>query len=140
MQPYLLYYPPDPYEAGGRRTCSDNTAAATSATQRAAREKEAKIAAWVRMWWTDGLCSGDGRVGAAAVCKHGTESRSRSSCLSTGRMEVFDAELCAIGLVLDVAIATRETLQMHAVKTVAVFSDSQAAIRQVAYLEAGPGQ
>ena len=29
---------------------------------------------------------------------------------------------------------------MHGVKTVAVFSDSQAAIRRVAYLEPGPGQ
>jgi ribonuclease HI len=55
-------------------------------------------------------------------------------------MEVFDAELWAIGLALDVAIEKRETLQKHGVKTVAVFSDSQAAIRRTAHLEPGPGQ
>jgi len=38
-------------------------------------------------------------------------------------MEVFDAELWAIGLELDVAIERRETLQIHGVKMVAVFSD-----------------
>jgi len=56
------------------------------------------------MWWTDGLPSDDGQVGAAVVCKHGTERRSRRSCLGTGRMEVFDSEGWAIGLALDVAI------------------------------------
>jgi hypothetical protein len=55
-------------------------------------------------------------------------------------MEVFDAELWAIGLALDVAIEKRETFQKHGVKTVTVFSDSQAAIRRAARLEAGPGQ
>jgi hypothetical protein len=43
-------------------------------------------------------------------------------------MEVFDAELWAIGLVLDMAFNKRETLQKHRMKTGAVFSDSQAAI------------
>jgi ribonuclease HI len=55
-------------------------------------------------------------------------------------MEVFDTELWAIGLVLDVVIEKRTTLQKHGVKTVAVFSDSQAAIRRAARLEPGPGQ
>jgi hypothetical protein len=55
-------------------------------------------------------------------------------------MEVFNAELWAIGLVLDVGIEKRETLQVHGVKTVAVFSDSQAAIRGPAPLEPGPEQ
>jgi len=54
--------------------------------------------------------------------------------------EWFDAELWAIGLALDVTIEKRETLQRHGVKTVAVFSDSQTAIRRVAHLELGPGQ
>ena len=45
-----------------------------------------------------------------------------------------------IRLALDVAIEKRETLQMHGVKIVAVFSDSQATIRQVAHVEQGPGQ
>jgi ribonuclease HI len=55
-------------------------------------------------------------------------------------MEVFDAELWAIGLALDETIKKRETLQRHGVKTMAVFSDSQAAIRRTAHLEPGPGQ
>jgi len=111
-----------------RTTILDDTAAANSAAQRWAREKEAKIGAGVWMWWTDGAHSDDGRVGAAAVCKHGHELRPRLSFLGTGRMEGFDAELWAIGLALNVAIEKRETLQVHGVKTVAVFSDSQAAI------------
>jgi len=121
-------------------TILDNSAAAKSATQRWASEEEAKIRAGVRIWWTDGSRSDDGRVGAAALCKHGNEWRPCRSFLGNGRMEVFDAELWAIGLALDVEIARRETLQVHGVKTVAVFSDSQAAIRRAANLEPGPGQ
>jgi hypothetical protein len=75
------------------------------------------------MWWTDGLSPEDGRVGAAAACKHIEEWMSRRSFLRTGRMEVVDTELCTIGLGLDVAIEYRETLQMHGVELVAVFSD-----------------
>jgi len=45
-----------------------------------------------------------------------------------------------IGLALDVAIERRETLQKLAVETVEVFSDSQAAIQQMAHLLPGPGQ
>jgi len=74
------------------------------------------------------------------VCKDGNEWRSRRSFLGTGHMEVFDTELWAIGLVLEVAIGKREILQKHGVKTVAVFSDSQTAIRRAALLESGPGQ
>jgi len=92
------------------------------------------------MWWADGLYSDNGRVGAAAVCKHGYEWRSRHSFLGTGRMELFDAELGAIGLALDMTIEKREVLLMHGVRTVEVFSDSQAAIRQAAHLELGPVQ
>jgi len=55
-------------------------------------------------------------------------------------MEVFDAALCVIGHALDVTIKKRETLQKYGVKTVAVFSDWQAAIRRAAHLEPGPGQ
>jgi len=55
-------------------------------------------------------------------------------------MEVFDAELWAIRLALGVAFEQRNELLMHGVRTVAVFIDSQAAIRQAAYLEPGPGQ
>jgi hypothetical protein len=53
-------------------------------------------------------------------------------------MEAFDAELWGNGLALDVTIDKRETLQEHAVKTVEVFSGSQAAIQPTAHLEPGP--
>ena len=76
-----------------RTTKLDDATAAKRAAQRWAREKEAKVGAGVWMWWTDGSRSDDGRVGAAAVCKHGNEWRSRYSYLGAGRMEVFDAEL-----------------------------------------------
>jgi len=122
-----------------KTTILDDTAPAKRAAQRWAREKEAKLRAGVWMWWADGGCSDDCRVGAAAVCKHGNEWRPRRSFLGTGHMEVFDAELWAIGLARDVPIEMRETLQVHGVKTVAVFSDSQVAIRRAAHLEPGPG-
>ena len=55
-------------------------------------------------------------------------------------MDVFEPELWAIGLGLDMAIKKREALQERGVKTVAVFSDSPAAIRQAAQLEPGSAQ
>jgi len=82
----------------------DDDTAAKGAAQSLAREKEAKVGAGVWMRCTDGSRSDDGRVGATAVCKHGDEWRSRRSYLGTGRMEVFDAELWAIGLALEVTI------------------------------------
>ena len=118
----------------------DDKSTAKRAVQRWAREKEAKVGVGVWMWWTEGSHSDDGRVGAAAVCKHGTEWRTHRSYLGTGRMEVFDAELWAIGLALGETVKRRKRLQQHGVKTVAVFSDSQAAIRRAAHLEPGPGQ
>jgi len=133
-------WPPLGEESVVRTPILDNTAAASSAAQCWAREKEAKVGAGVRMWWTDGLHSDDDRVGAAAVCKHGNQWRSRHSFLGTGRMEVLDAILWAMGLALPVVIEKRETLPIHGVKTVAVFSDSQAAFRPTAHLEQGPGE
>ena len=62
------------------------------------------------------------------------------SYLGTGQMEVFDAELWAIGVALQKSVARAETLRAHGVTTVAVFSDSQAAIRRTAHLDPGPGQ
>jgi hypothetical protein len=111
-----------------RITILDDTAEAKTTAQRWAREKEAKFGAGVWMWWTDGSCSDDGEVGAAAGCKHGNEWRSRSSFLHTGHMEISDPERWAIGLALDVVINKRVSLQIHRVKMVAVFSDSQDAI------------
>jgi len=62
-----------------------------------AREREAKVGAGVCMWWTDGSRSDDGRVEAGAVCKHRDSWRAFCSNLGTGRMEVYDAALWAIG-------------------------------------------
>jgi len=118
----------------------DDQCTAKKAAQHWARQKEAKVGAGVWMWWTDGSRSDDSPVGAAAVCKHGNEWRTRRSYLGTGRMEVFDAELWAIGLALGETVKRRERLQEHGAKTVAVFSDSQAATRRAAHLEPGPGQ
>jgi len=78
---------------------SDDTAAKREAMQWA-REREAKVGAGVWMWWTDGSRSDDGRVGAAAVCKHGDGWKAFRSYLGTGRVEVYDAELWEIGLAL----------------------------------------
>jgi ribonuclease HI len=92
------------------------------------------------MWWTHGSRSDDGPVGGAAVCKLRDEWRSHRSYLGTGRMEVLDAELCAIGLALEETIEKRQILQRNGVKMLAVFSDSPAAIRRAAHLEPGPAQ
>ena len=131
-------WPPPGEESVVRTSILDDTTAAKR--QHWAREKEAKVGAGVWMWWTDGSRSEDGQLGAASVCKHGNQWRSRRICLGTGRMEVFNSKLCAIGLALDMAIEKREKLQRHGVKPVAVFHDTQATIRQTAHLDLGPGQ
>jgi len=135
-----MNWPAPGEEPAIRTTILDDTAAAKCAAQCWAREKEAKIGAGVRMWGRDGLRSDDGQVGAPAVREQRNEWRFRRSFLGTGRMEVFETELWAIGLALDVAIEKRATLPVDGVKTVAVFSDSQAAIGRAAHLELGAGQ
>jgi hypothetical protein len=55
-------------------------------------------------------------------------------------MEVFDADVWAIGLALYGTIEKRETLTRHGVKNVAIFSDWQTAIRPAEHLDLGPGQ
>jgi ribonuclease HI len=55
-------------------------------------------------------------------------------------MEVFDAELWAIGIALRKSVTRAESLQALGVTTLAIFSDSQAAIRRTAHLDSGPGQ
>jgi len=72
------------------------------------------------MWWTDESCSDDGRVGAAAVFKHGDQWKSRCSFLGTKRMKVFDPEPWATGPGLDIMTEKRETLQSHRVMTVVI--------------------
>jgi hypothetical protein len=74
------------------------------------------------------------------VCLNGDSWTVFRSYLGTGRMEVFDAQLWAIGVVLRKSVARAEALRAHRVTTVAVFSDSQAAIRRMAHLDPGPGQ
>jgi len=135
-----MSWPPPGKEPVVKTIILEDKSIARSAAQRWAREKEAKAGAGVWMWWPYGSRSDDGRVGAAAVCKHGNEWRTCRSYLGTGRMEVFDAELWAIGLALRETIKRRARPQEHGVQTVAVFSDSQAAIRRTAHLEPGPGQ
>ena len=49
-----------------------------------AREREAKVGAGVWMWWTNGSRSDDGRVGSAAVCKHGDRWKAICSHHGTG--------------------------------------------------------
>jgi hypothetical protein len=55
-------------------------------------------------------------------------------------MEVFDAELRVIGLMLGETGKRGERLQEHRVKMGSVFSNLQAAIRRTAHLEPGMGQ
>jgi len=55
-------------------------------------------------------------------------------------MEVSTAELWAIRLALPESVKKRHTLQTHGATKVAIFSDSQAAIRRMEHLEPGPGQ
>ena len=74
------------------------------------------------------------------MCKHGDRWKAFRSHLGTGRMEVYDAELWAIGLALRESVRKRDRLQTHGVTKVAVFSNSQAAIRRTEHLEPGPAQ
>jgi len=134
-----IMWPAPGEESVVRTIILDDTTAARRTVQRWAREKEPKIAAGFWMCWTHGSRSDNGRVGAPAVCKHGDQWRSCRSFLGIGRMEVFDAELWAFGLALGETIEKRETLQKRGVKTVAIYSDSQAAIRRAPHLESGLG-
>jgi len=135
-----ISWPAPGQESVVRTVIPDDATAAQTATQRWARQKEEHVKAGVWMWWTDGSRSDDGQVRDAAVCKYRDEWRSRHSYLGPSRREVFDAIVWAIELTLEVTIGKRETLQRHEVKIVAVFSNSQAAIQQMAHLEPGPGQ
>jgi len=132
--------PPPGEESVVRTVILDNASALKRAAPRWAREKEAKVGVGVWMWWTDGLRSDVGRVGAAAVCKHHDKWGSRRSYLGTERMQVVDAELWAIGLALMETSEKRALLQRNGVNMVVVFSDSQGAIQQAPHLKPGPGQ
>ncbi|KAF8539939.1 ribonuclease H-like domain-containing protein [Trichophaea hybrida] len=130
---------PDPMEEPIVKTIIlDDNVAAKRAAKRWARDKERKAESGVWMWWTDGSRTDDGRVEAAATAR---KPASRPGPFRTsGRMEVFDAELWAIGIVLRKSVTRAEELRAQGVTTLAIFSDSQAAIRRTAHLDPGPGQ
>jgi len=92
------------------------------------------------MWCTAGLHPDDGRMEAAAVSKHTDKWRSHDSYLGTGQMDVFHAELWAIGLALEDTIEKTEILQRHEGKMVAVINHSQAANWRAPHPEPGPRQ
>jgi len=75
-----------------------------------------------------------------AVCKHRDSWKAFCSPLGTGRMEVYDAELWAIGLALRESVKARDRLQTHGVTKIAVISVWLAAIQRMEHLEPGPGQ
>jgi len=77
----------------------------------------------------DGSRSDDGRVGAAALFEHQDGWKAFCCHLCTGQMEVYDAELWAIGHALRGSAKKRDRLQTQGVTKIAIFSDSQAAIR-----------
>jgi hypothetical protein len=69
----------------------------------------------------DGSRSDDGSVG---VAKHGDGWKAFRSHLGTGRVEVYDAELWAIGLALRESVKKRDIVQTHGVTTVAASAKS----------------
>jgi len=114
----------------------DDTTAKTAAGPWAKPiERIAGSSTWA--WWPDGSRTDDRRLGAAAVCLNGDDVH---SYVSTGQMEVFDAEHWAIEVALRRSNASAEALQAHGVMTVSVFRDPLAAIRPIAHLDPGPGQ
>ena len=133
-------WPPPADESVVRTITMEHTSKARNAAKCWAPGKDSNIGAGVWIWWTDGLRSDNGPVGAAAVCKHGNHWRSRRSFLVTRGMMVSDTEMWAIRLAHDVAMERSETLQGHGVKMVAGVTDSKAAIRQAEHLELGPVQ
>jgi len=127
-------------ESAVRTSILDDDTAAKGATQHLAREKDANIRVGIWMWWTDGLGSDDGRVGARAVFKHGHQWRFHQSGLGTGCMKVFDAKLLWISLALYQTIKNRNTLRKLGVRMVAGFHNLQTAIRLTSHLELGSRQ
>jgi len=105
-----------------------------------ARESEAEVGAGFKMWRLDGLRTYNGKVRAAVVSKHRVGRNFSHNHLGTGLMEVHHAELWAIGLELREAVTKTYILQTHGVSKVTIFTNLQAAIRQMLHLEPGPVQ
>jgi hypothetical protein len=100
---------PDEEPAVKKVILSEDTAARNEVI-RYEREREAKVGAGGRVWWTDSSKSDDGRVGAAAMCKHGDHWITFHSHLGTRRVEVYDALLWVIGLALRESLRKRDPL------------------------------
>jgi hypothetical protein len=79
-----MRWPRTDEEPAVKRVILSDDAAAKREARRWAGEREAKVGVAVWMWWTDGSQSDDGRVGAAAVCKHRDGWRAFHSHLGPG--------------------------------------------------------
>jgi len=101
-------------------------------------ESQAGSGTWT--WLTEGSRMHDEIVRAAEVCLNGDGCTVSSCYLGTAWMELIDTELWPIRVALRKSIGRPEALRAHGVMKVAVFSDSQAAIRQTTHWDPGPGQ
>jgi len=82
-------------------TLQDDTEAKRAA-ERGAREKEGNSGTGTWTWWTEASRTDNETVGAAVVCPNGYGCTVFQSYLGPRQMEVFDAELWAIGVTSDV--------------------------------------
>jgi len=132
---------PDPGEKPAvKTTILEDDTEAKRAADLWAKEKAGESGSGTWSWWTDGSRTENERVGDSAMGLNRDGGTVFRSYPGTGRMEVFHAELWAIGVALWMSVAKAEALQAHGVTTVAVFSNSHAAIRRTAHLDSGPGQ
>jgi len=96
-----------------RTTMPEDDAEAKTAAELWAKRKESKAGSGTWTWWTAGSQPDNGRVEAAAVCLNGDSWTVFRSYLGTGQMQVCDAELWAIGVVLQQSVAGADALQAH---------------------------
>lgn len=74
------------------------------------------------------------------MCKHWDHGKAFRSHLRTGLMEFNDPESWVIGLALQQSLRKRDSLQIHRVTKIFIFSVSQAAILRSEHLEPAPVQ
>lgn len=115
---------------------SNDTVAKGEAIHRA-RERDAKMGEGVCMWWTSRSQSDDGIVGVAVLSNHRNGCKTFCSHLGTGRVKVYDVELWAMRLALQVLVGTRIVLQTTGVMGVAIVSESQAVIQRMEHQDPG---
>lgn len=125
-------------ESAVRTTILGNTSAAKRVAQCCAPDTDATIGAWVCTWWRDGAPSDNGHVGTKMVCKHGIQYRTHNRYLSTGHNDVFDSELSAIRLSLNVMTKKSEPCQRDDVKSVAAFNVPPTRIGGTSPIEPSP--